>query len=476
MISLNTWKTLFDGKYGNQELNILYNDDIFVSFLRLRDKTSALIQVYKVFVVKGEIETFSSTLPYPAIVYHKHIDVGSKNNFKYLLLHTETELVDLNTLSYHVDKKITELNKMVSSVISITKSYNVKLISLKIATEKENTYFFSDPEVIKSLSNMPLSLDFKSSTPLDKLILGKKKEVTITTSLSNLKSVSVYGTNLESRLFLSKIICENFLLSSKTVIVFDTINSYVSLGYPQQNSDILNSFNLDMDAFGFPVRKIDYFDIKMPVNKIPLDAFINLFSFKDVSVKIITSVYTNKIVTIDDLIENIKKIPINPEINEFEKKRVLSKLLVFNKKYSSFFGKTDVSLLFKQRYKNIGSVKVISINDKDLIYPYFIKNLVDEISMSIRDEVLLVFPELSKVFNNIFLGDEILKTIKENNLLSSLITSKHESDFMSNEISSVNIISIKNNDAVIYYPNRDPIRFLFRPTFTSSTIKYFLND
>ena len=34
MISLNTWNTLFEGKYGDQELNILYKDDIFVSFLK----------------------------------------------------------------------------------------------------------------------------------------------------------------------------------------------------------------------------------------------------------------------------------------------------------------------------------------------------------------------------------------------------------------------------------------------------------
>ncbi len=476
MISLNTWNTLYEGKYADQELSVLYKDDIFVSFLRLRDKTNVLIQVYKVFVVKGEIETFASTLPYPAIVYHKHVDIGSSNNFKYLLLHTDTEYIDVNTLSYHVDKKITELNKMIGSVISVVKSYNIKLISLKLAEKRDNDYFFSDPEILKSLSNMPLSLDFKSSTPLDKLILGKKKDVTVTTSLSNLKNVTVYGPLLDERLFVSKLICENYLLSSKTVIVFDTLNNYVSLGYPQQNSKVLEDFELNMDAFGFPVKKINYLDINIPLSKIPFDAFVNLFSFKDVSLKIINQVYSKDIITVKDLISSVKKIKVDQEINDFEKQRVISKLMVLDKKYGSFFGKSDISLLFKQRYQNIGSVKIITLNPKDPIYPFFIKNLVEEISLSVKDEVLLVFPELSAVFNNLYLGSSIMQTIKDNSTLNSLITSKSENDFREGVFPGVKIHAIKDNDAVIYYPNRDPIRLLLRPTFTSSVINYKLKD
>ncbi len=472
MISLNTWNTLFEGKYGDQELNILYNEDIFVSFLRLRDKTNALIQVYKVFVVKGEVETFASTLPYPVIVYHKHVDIGSSNNFKYLLLHTNTEYVDLDTLSYHVDKKITELNKMVSAVISVIKSYDVKLISLKHAGEKDHNYFFSDPDVIKSLTNLPLSLDTKSSTSLDKLILGKKKDIKITTSLTNLNSVFVYGPEIEDRSFISKIVCENFLLSSKIVIVFDPTNSYLSLGYPQQNPQILMDFDLNMDPFGFPIRKINYKDLKIPLNKIPLNAFLNLFNFKEVSIKILKEVYNDTIVNFKDLIANVKKVKITNEINEFEIQRVVSKLLILDKKYESFFGKTDVSILFKQRYKNIGSIKLIEINKKDPFHPYFIKSIIDEISISAKDDILLVFPELSNVFNNIYLGDSILKVIKENTILSSLFVSKYVTDFRDEEISTVKISSISGNDGVIYYPNRDPIRILFRPSFTSSVIKY----
>jgi hypothetical protein len=470
MISLNTWNTLYEGKYGDQELNILYKEDIFVSFLRLRDKTNALIQVYKVFVVKGDVETFASTLPYPAIVYHKHLT--NDENYKYFLIHTETEYVDINTLSYHVDKKITELNKMISSVISVIKSYDIKLISLKMAGEKNNNYFFSDPDVLKILTNMPLVLDFKSSSPLDKLILGKKKDVTITTSLSNLKHVSIFGKDLDERLFASKIICENYLLSSKTIIVFDRLNNFLSLGYPQQNTDIFDKFKIDMDPFGFPIKKINYKEIKMPLYKVPLNAFLDIFSFKGVLGKIISQVYDKEVYTITDLIKKIENIPESKEINSFEKTRIVSRLLILKKKYDSFFGKTNFSKIFRQRYKNIGSVKIIDIDKDDVFLTYFILNFLDQLSLTIREEILLVFPEIPFVFNNLYVGDLLFEKITENTLFSSLFTSKYENDFIKENFSSVKLVSVNGNDSVIYYPNRDPLRLYLRPTFSSSIIKY----
>ena len=118
--------------------------------------------------------------------------------------------------------------------------------------------------------------------------------------------------------------------------------------------------------------------------------------------------------------------------------------------------------------------KHIKLNEKDPVYPYFIKAIVEEISLSLKEDVLLVFPEQSSVFNNIYLGNSILQIIKDNTMLSSLFTSKYETDFRDENVALLKIASIKDNDAVIYYPNRDPIRILFRPSFTSSTIKYKL--
>jgi len=472
MISLNTWNTLFEGKYGTQELNILYMDDVFVSFLKIRDKGSALIQVYKVFLAKGDIEMFVTTLPYPALVYQKHVDIGESNNYKYLLLHTDAEYVDINTLSYHVDKKIQELNKRVGSVISVVKSYDIKLTSLKLATDKETNYFFSDPGITKVLTNLPLSLDLSSTSSMDKLILGKKNNILVTSTLENLNSVAVYGASLNERLFAAKVICENYLLSSKTVIVFDSTKMFVSLGYPNQDSSLLSEFDIKMDPFGFPVKSINYFDIKIPLSAIPQKAFINLFKFSGVAEDILSQAYSEETKTIDDLIKNVNKTQITDKINEFEKQRVLSKLIIFKKKYDVLFGETDLTNLFEQRYKHIGSVKVLNVDSNDPFYTYYIAYILEKISLSVKDEILVVIPESRKLFNNIFVGSKMFSILKDNTVISSLLTSKHQSDFGKDKISEVNIKMIIDNDGVIQYPNRDPMRLLFRPTFTTSVINY----
>lgn len=474
MISLNTWSTLYEGKYGNQELNLLYKDDIFVSFLRLRDNINVLLQVYKVFVVKGDIETFVSTLPYPAIVYHKHIDIGAKNNFKYLLLHTEVEYVDINTLSYYVDKKILDLNKMVSTIIPVTKSYNVKLISLKYADKKDNDYFFSDPEVLKTLSNLSLPFMQGSSACsfLDKHFLGKKDDVEVSTSLSNLKEMIVYGSELKSRLFASKVLCESHLLASEQVIVFDDSDFFLSLANPQKNLNDLNSFDKNLPTFGFPVNKLNYGFFKIPLGKIPFVAFVNIFSFKEISYKILSKVYSQQLTTIQDLISKIKNLENTKEINDFEKQRLVSKLLILDKKYKLIFGKPNLSTLFEQKYKNIGCVKIISFDKNDVLYPYYINAVLEEISLTAKQELLLVFPELDVLFNNIYLEDTPINTLKENPNLNFLITTTSSDFFKSTEVSGVKLHSIKNNDAVIYYTNRDPLRFRLRPTFTFCEIDF----
>ena len=472
MISLNTWNTLYEGKYGSSEYSILYLDDIFVSFLKLRDQSSALVQVYKVFQAQGDVEIFNSTLPYPSILYEKHFNIGENNTFKYLFLNTETEYVELNTLSFYVDKKMQELNKRVSSVISIVKSYNIKLTSLKLASEDSRNYFFADPGVIKVLSNLPPSLDFSKTTSLDKLVMGKKKDILVTTSMDLQKSVTILGGNFDERIYALKVVCENHLLSSKTVIILDPTKTFVTLAYPQSDTKVLSDYELRMDPFGFPVKPIESSEIKIPLGTIPLNAFINLFKLSALEEKILAKTYNSSLVTIDDLRKKVIAQDIDEEFSDFEKQRLVSKLILLDKRYVNRFGETNLSILFEQRYKHIGSVKLVSVDSSDPIYPYFVSEIISNLSLLVKDDILLVLPESADIFNNLFIGRDVIDKIRANPRICILLSSKALSDFRDGKLTDVTITMITDNDAVIRYPNRDPLRLLLRPTFTSSNVTY----
>ena len=472
MISITTWDTLFQGKYASQELTILYKEDTFVSLLKSRDQGNALIQVYKVFNVLGDTEVFTQTLPYPAILYQKHNDIGENNTFKYLLLNSDIKYIDTNTISYHVDNQIQKLNKRVGSIVSIVKSYDIKLISLKLASKEVRDNFFSDPMVAKLLTNLPLSVDFSSASSIDKLIIGRKDNVPITTTLESTKSLSVFGGNLDERLFAIKVFCENYLLSSRTVIIFDNTNMFRSLSYPQQQQELLVEYDLKMDSFGFPAKIKKYFDIKIPLSKIPRKAFVNMFNLSEITDKILEKVYDNTLKTIVDLIEKVSKIEVTEQITEFEKQRVISKLLIIENKYGYRFGDTDISSLFENRYKHIGSIKILSIDVSDPFSSYYIYIILSSILLYIKDEILIVFPESAKLFNNIFVGDKVLSLLKNNSRISYILSSPRKTDFREETLSDVEIDVIKDNEAVIRYPNRDPLRLLLRPTLTSSNIKF----
>ncbi len=471
MISLNTWDILFDGKYGSQELTILYKDDFFVSFLKSRDKKDILVQIYKLFFVHGDVEIFAETYPSQCVVYEKHFDIGEKNTYKYFILNTESEYVDNNTLSYHVDKKIQELNKKTSTLVSIMKSYDLKLISLKNVSQSVRNNFYSDPFIIKAMTNMPMSADLSGFTSIDKLLLGRKNNIPINTTIDKLQSVLVSGANEDERLFVLKLISEIHLLSSKTVLVFDKKGFFKSLAYPQQKEEILHAFDPALGAFGFPSKYIDYFSlIKIPLGSIPKQAIKNLFMFVNIAEKIMDLCFDSSLVSIDDLIKRIENIEQTEEITEFEINRLISKLKIIEHKYGSYFGKTDVSFLFENKYKHLGYSKILKVDYDCPFFAYYIKKIIEDLSLHIKSELLLVLPESERLFNNMFVGDAISSIIQENSKLNVVISSEYQTNIKNKEYISTYFDVISNNDVVIKYPNRDPLRLMLRPTLSSSNI------
>lgn len=477
MVQITTWSTLFEGVYGQKDLVILFNDDYFVSLLRSKDPSSVLVQLYKVFAVDGDIELFAETLPNQCIVFEKHFDIGDKNTHKFFILNTDTEIIDSSQLNEHIERKILKLNKTTSSIISIIKSYNIKLISLKMLPPELKNYFFYDPFVVKVLTNSPNNIEFSSNiSSVDKLLVGRKNGVTINASLENLRSIVVTGAEEEDRVFAMKVIAENYLLSSKKVIVFDSTGVFKTLSYPQQKEELLSAFDMKVSPFGFPINTIDFFKIKLPLHTIPKLAFNNLFKFTGVAQKIIDQAYTDDVKDISELINNIAKIGITDEITEFEKWRIISKLNIIDSVYSGYFGETDLSIVFESTYKNIGSSKVFMINRNNPLYIYYIYGIIKKLSEEIKEEVLVVIPQASEVFNNSFVGNELLTIIKENPKLNYCIGAEYIEDFLDKEPATVRIEVISNNDVVIRYPDKDPLRLLLRPTLTSSNIEIKKED
>lgn len=472
MVQITTWSTLFEGTYGQKDLTILFNDDYFVSLLRSKDPSSVLVQLYKVFAVDGDIELFAETLPNQCIVFEKHFDIGDKNTHKFFILNTDTEIIDSSQLNEHIERKISKLNKTTSSIISIIKSYNIKLISLKMLPPELKNYFFYDPFVVKVLTNSPNNIEFSSNiSSVDKLLVGRKNGVTINASLENLRSIVVTGAEEEDRVFAMKVIAENYLLSSKKVIVFDSTGVFKTLSYPQQKEELLSAFDMKVSPFGFPINTIDFFKIKLPLHTIPKQAFINLFKFTGIAQKIIDQAYTDDIKDISELIDNIVAIGITDEITEFEKWRMISKLNIIDSVYSGYFGETDLSIVFESTYKNIGSSKVFMINRNNPLYVYYIYGIIKKLSEEIKEEVLVIIPQASEVFNNSFVGNELLTIIKENPKLNYCIGAEYIEDFLDKEPATVRIEVVSNNDVVIRFPEKDPLRLLLRPTLTSSNIE-----
>jgi len=461
------WNSLFEGNYVNQDLSIYYKDDIFVTVIKLNDAKNCLIQLNKIYLAQGDCELFVTTLPYPAIVYEKHFALGEDETYKYILINTDLEYLESSLINTYIDKKIKYLEKLGDSVSSVVGSYDLKLIPFHLIPKDKKDYFFSDPNVLKLLVNLPIDFGVSPIAPINELVLGYKEKKSVTASLESLRSVLVYNGSLDERLYCLKLVCENFLLSFRNVIVFDKFDYFHTLSHPQTNFTVLKEYGLDISPLGFPLNIVDKYAIKFPLSFIPKEAFVSLFKFSLSSLKIFNQVYTSDVTTFADLICRIKKLPTTDEFTDFEKERIISKLYILDAKYNSFFGKGKVDDLVVQKYKQIGSVTVINVVE-DIFYPHYVNYILHEISLKLQTDVLFVFPESKDLFNNFFVGKSLINTIRANQKISYLISSSNDIDFVSEDLCDVKISIVKQNDIVIKFPAKDPLRLLLRPSLTFS--------
>jgi len=364
-----------------------------------------------------------------------------------------------------------QLNRTTSSIVSIIKSYNIKLLSLKNLPDEIKNNFFSDPFIVKVLTNVPNNQEFSTISSVDKLLVGRKNGVTINASLENLRSIVVTGGKDEDRIFAIKVIAENYLLSSKKVIVFDNTGIFKTLSYPQQKEELLDAFDMKISPFGFPANVINYFKIKLPLSTIPKNAFINLFKFSGVSEKIISQAYSNNLKTITDLRNNIVGLNITDEITEFEKWRIISKLDIIDEIYGGCFDETDLSIIFETAYKNIGSSKIFLINKNSILYVYYVYGIIKKLSQEVKEDILIIIPQAAEIFNNALIGGELFAILKETPKINYCVSSQYLNDFREKEPAKVKLEVISENDVVIRYPDKDPLRLLLRPTLTSSNIE-----
>jgi hypothetical protein len=128
--------------------------------------------------------------------------------------------------------------------------------------------------------------------------------------------------------------------------------------------------------------------------------------------------------------------------------------------------------LFENKYKHLGYSKILNFDEDCPFYVYYIYNIIKEMSLNINNDLLVVLPESEKIFNNLFVGSEISSIIEENPKLDIVISTNHITNIKNKQYVDVYVGVVSDNEVVVRYPNRDPIRFLLRPTLSSSNINF----
>jgi hypothetical protein len=443
-----------------------------------KEGKSVLLQLYDVLTVHGLLEGFLPYFEKEALTLAVYSPAG-KHEFFLLKSHpvyvTEVGEQKINDELRGLMKK---LDALALTVKSIAGSYGVELRELSESAREEIEAFFAEPIVVPAmLARARKEVKLAPAVPLMPkavhLGMTRNREPAEELIESFQKTLVVGGSETDRRHAVHLII-EGFLLNVMPVIVFDAKDSFKGLSEPSRELGRLAEFKVGREPIGFPMKSFNAGAFKVDLSLFNGEAFSQLYGFasNEASARIARVINERKPGSLDSIIEEIIKEPIDSEFTEFSRKQAIREIRLVQEINPGLFNAgNDLSELLKTA-ESIGRMTTIDLKglgeaEKTMIVHSIIKGLNELKGEAGALIVLLDSKEFIPVNPANKLQLEIIECLKElpHKGISYLVESEHKLD-LSEEIvaaSEAEIGIVKGSDAGINLKHRKPYRATLRP-------------
>ncbi|MDD3159967.1 MAG: hypothetical protein PHQ98_03300 [Candidatus ainarchaeum sp.] len=476
------WQTIFQGSFYDHKIEIVKNPEfyylLFIYDTKNNQDIGALVEGYKAFVAKGQMETFVQTCPKPCFSLAKTDGV---NTHKILCLSFDPVYVDFKAEDFirKVDNKLKESYYTFSTIIELARSSSLDLVDLTNSSQKEYSSIIGDPlmaqSLISGLKRTALEMVHvegnysKSSSLTLQLGLTKKREK-IKESMDDLKRTLIIGENENSLNYASYILAENFLLDNKNIIVFDSTNSFDGLSKPSKNEIALKDELMDYEPSGFPIKKFIVNDnLKVSFNSVNLNVIFDLLKINDQN--LVNSLNeTKKQFLANTPIEFSEKIK-QTDLDEFLKLKTQRLMVIFEQQFGKSFGNNiDSNELIKKWPGNLGRASIIDTsklneNQRILVEQTLISYLDESIKNQVIDDLVIFLNHGDQILSvqNKSIVSNILNL--ENSGLGFVIASKEPLNSLQSNLNAM-ITIIDKKDVAISLKNKRSYRLNLRPTLS----------
>jgi len=487
------WKELFSGRIEGSPLEIYTNPD-FVILVGITEKegqktVGMVVECFRAFDAKGEIEKFVSSFPREANVLIKH---NPDKTRKFLLMSSKASYVEYSEekINKELDFLFRNIDEHTQAMKDVSKAYELILTDLKQADDETKEAFFVQPLLMMFLAPLKERLDSiveKKRTSFGSVTLGVTKEGTIADEPIALFKKTIISEGKEhERLHAMHLLVEGSMLSGANAIIVGWQNLFSGLVNPTKRLSELQKFRIELDPIGFPVK--DFFaeeQVTVSIDTLSPKGFPEIFGFTGnaASKKISEIIKEQKPASIKEIEKKLGEAESKGDFNEYQRHSALRFLALVESMYPKLIGKKiDVEKFSKGGVKGIGRANIIHLENLDdrakLIVLNSLTNCLyrhfSEKGSSKELKAIVFLPsalELISIESHNAMTQEIIENFEklEKYGIGFVLEAEKESELPEKirENAEARIVSVKGADAGIHLKNHKPYRVYLRPGLSS---------
>lgn len=479
------WDQIFAGTAYGHEVEIVTNPENFyiVMVYDTNDgkRRGAVIEGYKAFYAKGQVESFIQTLPKQCMGVEKNS--GEKTG-KIFFLSFEPFYVDFKQEDYsrRIDNEIKKIEENSSMIMDLARASSVELKELSMVPKVDYSAILGDPFIVKLLSSggkgpMLLKMDLgknnlidEEKIPLIQLGLSKTREIIKEPTIILTKTQLIGEEN--SLNYASYVLSENLLLDNIPLIIIDEKNYFQQLNTATQKRGDLKEELVEFEPMAFPLKEYTpKQNFKVSVKDADFISILKLIGVEENEFEKNLSLFAFT-AQVNSLEELLQKINDSKELNGYEKLKSERIVNIMKMNFGEIFGQnTPSEELMKTIPGRLGraviiNIKNLSIEEKKVFIQTILRQLTKFISEKNENNCCLVMPKTDYLFEDN--KERIITNFTRalNRGMGMILGSEKE---MPQEISSIlttKMSIVSKKDLAVMIKGKKTYRVTLRPTLS----------
>lgn len=483
-INYGPWETIFQGRAYGHDVEVITNKEhmylVFIYELIGEKKAGAIVEGYKAFLARGQIEAFINTLPKASMGIMKN---NTEKTQKVFFLAFDTIYLDftqedyLKKLDYNLEKSI----EGIRNVTDLARTSSIELKELDEVSIQDYFQIIGDPFVMQVLLspkrtsgltkvNIRDNFDEEKQTKIQ-LGLTKNREIAIEKT-RHLYRTCITGEKEISNQYCAYILAENLLLEGKQVILFDATHYFDGLGTASKNETKLKEQLIEYEPSGFPVKKIIAKEnMKCSMKNTEVHLLLDIIGCGDEDLEKGINELA-KISEFDTPLQLNSNLISATQLNDFQKLKTERILNIINNEFNDLFGKNiPLQELIKKWPGTLGRATIIDTSklnkNEEVIFAQSIMNYLEH---SITEEKVTETALIISNTDELFKGKDTIRLINEleNDGFGIIFISNSALPEEIEDTLTTKIKIIKDNDIAITIRGKPSYRIHLRPSLSGN--------